>query len=88
MVGAVRRSGWRAVRTHAVEIAYGLLTVAYVVFVTVTTVALYRLFVEGWVATWLPRDVASAVGWGLGGLVLLSSGATLISELRGARRRP
>lgn len=85
LLPALRRRGWRGVRGHGTDLAYGTVALAYVGFIGFTTIATYRLLVEDWVATWLSNDLTLWIGWALAALAVASMAITVAGELRGRR---
>lgn len=69
---------------HRLELLYGIGAVLYVLLMGAVTLAIYRVAVQGWMATVLPDSMAAALAWVLaGGIVVLS-----LTAMAGEIRRP
>ena len=73
-------------RGHRIDFAYGVGAILYIVFNVVVIAVVYRLTVEGALASLIPARVAIALGWGLAGGVSLLAILAVSGELRGLRR--
>ena len=73
-------------RSHSLELLYGLAAVLYIVLMAALTVILYRLVVQGWLESVLSGPVAAALAWALAALVVVLTIGGMLAELRGARR--
>jgi uncharacterized BrkB/YihY/UPF0761 family membrane protein len=79
---------WRqpgVLRSHALELLFGLGAVLYILVMAAFVVLIYRLTVQQWLAHVLPVGVAAALAWVLALLIAGLSGLTLAGELRATR---
>ena len=73
-------------RRHKLELLYGLGAVLYIVLAGALMLTVYRVVVQGWLASILPLTVAAAIAWVLMiGLVALAM-LTVIGDLRASRQ--
>jgi putative peptide zinc metalloprotease protein len=71
---------------HRIDIAYSVGAILYIAFNAVVIVVVYRLAVEGALASVMPAWIASALGWALAGGVSLLAILAVSGELRGLRK--
>ena len=72
-------------RGHWVELWFGVASLAYVGFAAVLTVMLFRVFVEPWLAGWLPPVLAASLAWVVAGGMAFLAVLLVASELRDGR---
>jgi putative peptide zinc metalloprotease protein len=73
-------------RAHRLELLYGVGAVLYVLVSAVLLLAVVRSVIGGWLAHVMPSTAATAVAWLLTGTLVALTLATLLGELRTARR--
>jgi putative peptide zinc metalloprotease protein len=67
---------------HFFDLSFGLASVFYVVAMSSLTLILYRVFLQGWMAKWIPAALASGLAWILAAAVVVLSAANIVSDLR------
>jgi Zn-dependent protease len=88
LVPALKRHGLASLRGHGLDVAYGVTSVLYLGVEAILTVALYRLFVEGWLARFAPPALAANLAWGLAALVIALTVTGIVADLRATRVTP
>jgi putative peptide zinc metalloprotease protein len=73
-------------RSHRLELLYGLGSVLYIAVEAALTVILYRLILQDWLSGILTDAVAAGLAWVLAAAVVLLAAAGVAGELGGARR--
>ena len=86
LLPALRTPG--GLRGHVLDLVYGALSLAYIAFVAVMTIVIYRAALRPWVEGVMPPLLADAFAWLVALLVIVSASAALFSELRAPRRAP
>ncbi|MEP7378939.1 MAG: PqqD family peptide modification chaperone [Chloroflexota bacterium] len=76
------RRGPSALRGHLTDLAYGLLALAYVGFIGLTTLTVYRLLLEDLAAAVLPASLSSVLAWVLALIAVTAAGLNVIGDLR------
>jgi putative peptide zinc metalloprotease protein len=73
-------------RGHTLELLYGLASVLYIAVEAALMVVLYRLILQDWLSGLLTGAVAAGLAWVLAAAVVVLAVASMLGELRGARR--
>ena len=85
LVPALKRRGLAGLRGHELDVAYGVASVIYIGFEAIFTVALYRLFVEDWLARVVPPALAANLAWGFAALIIALTVTGIVADLRATR---
>ena len=71
---------------HRVDLAYSIGAILYIAFNAVVIVVVYRLTLQGALASLIPGWIASSLGWVLAGGISLLAILAVAGELRGLRK--
>lgn len=78
----------RDLRSHRVELLYGVASVLYVAVMALITLLVYRATLAGWVSSVAPGWVATWTALALAALVVMLCILAVLGELRGTESEP
>jgi putative peptide zinc metalloprotease protein len=72
----------RVLKEHLFDVLFGVGSILYVIAMAALTVFLYRVYLQAWLAKWIPDWLSSGLAWLLAGCVVVFSAVNVLGDMK------